>query len=219
MKYLGWAVFYEGKSDAFYLDVLIPKILRDVIANSNGGDIVEVPDQPSAKLGANGRDVNSVAKEACEFSDAFELLFIHSDKGGRGLQKTLDARSKAYCEAIEKECGIPHTQCVCITPKHETEAWILADPNAVLDSVGIVGEPTDFDLPSAPKEAEKLKDPKSAFQNALDKMNVRPRSRASSFLFPAIANRQNLQEVYRMSEIRALRDQVQASLTSLGFVA
>ena len=218
MKYLGWSVFYEGKSDAYYLDVLIPKILREIIGNSEGEHIVEVPDQPSIVMGQNGREIDSVATEACKFFESYEILFIHSDQGGRGLQGTLYARSAAYCEAIRAKCDITNARCICITPKHEIEAWVLADHQAVLDAVGIVGNPTDYGLPSTPRQAERLENPKETLMASLNKMRIRKRKQDVEFLFPAIANRQNLQKLYRIDAIGSLRDSLRRSLIELGFI-
>ncbi len=218
MKYLGWGVFYEGRSDAPYLDVIIPRIIRDVIATGDGDSIIEVPDQPSVRLGLTSREVTNVAKEACEFFEAFEIVFVHSDTGGRGLQATLACRSTAYCEAMHAECDLEAFRCICLTPRHETEAWILADGSAVLGSVGIEGDPQAYGLPASPQEAERLVDPKRVLNDALDAMNVRPRSRNLDLLFPTIANRQRLSELYRAQSIRNFRDGVRAALIGADFL-
>lgn len=218
MKYLGWGVFYEGPSDALYLDVIIPRIIREVIASGNGDALIEVPDQPSVRLGLTSREVEKVAREACEFFDAFEIVFVHSDTGGRGLQATLDCRSTAFCEAMHTECGMEPFRCICLTPRHETEAWILADGPAVLEAVGVVGNPVAYGLPASPQEAERLVDAKQTLMRALDAMDVRPRSRNLELLFSTIANRQNLEELYRAKSVRDFRESVHGSLVAAGFL-
>lgn len=219
MKYLSWAVFYEGNSDAYYFDVLIPRVLREVIANSNGDDIVEVPDLPAIRLGSNGRSVANVADEACASRDAFELIFIHADHGGRGLEQTLPDRSTAYCSAIRERCGIEDYRCICVTPKHETEGWVLADPAAVMGSVGLIGNPQRFGLPASANEAERLNDPKAVLKQALDRMGVRKRSQDVEFLFPAIANRQDLAEIYRVQTLSRFRECIKDALVSIRLIS
>ena len=218
MKYLGWGVFYEGETDAAYLDVLIPRIIRDVIANGQGDDIIEVPDQPSVRLGRKSRTVDNVAAEACEFFDAFEIIFVHSDTGGRGLEQTLDCRSSAFCAAMTERCDIDDFRCVCITPRHETEAWVLADGEAVLSAVGVNGSLATYGLPLSPQAAEGLPDPKKTLADALDAMNVRARTRHAELLFPAIANAQRLPQLYRAPTIRTFRDQVRHALVGGNFL-
>jgi hypothetical protein len=119
---------------------------------------------------------------------------------------------------MHAECELDAFRCICLTPKHETEAWILADGQAVLGSVGVEGNPLAYGLPASPQEAERLADPKRALNDALDAMNVRPRSRNLDLLFPTIANRQRLSELYRAQTIRDFRDRVHTSLIAAGFL-
>ena len=148
MRYVSWAAFYEGTSDALYLDVLLPRVIRDLIA-SEGYDPIEVPDVPAVKLGAHSRDVEKVAAEACAFQSAYDVVFIHSDTGGRGLERGLADRAAAYCIAMATLCSWPSDRCVTITPRHETEAWLLADSSAVTAALGYKGDPGELGLPPA----------------------------------------------------------------------
>lgn len=218
MKYLGWAVFYEGNSDAQYLDVLIPRIIREVIAHSDGDEIIEVPDQPAVRFGAHGRDVDLVAKEICSFTDAFEIVFVHADTGGRGLQNTLPSRSTAYCEAVRAECNLANFRCICLTPSRETEAWILADGPAILEAVGITGNPSSYGLPVNAHAAERLVNPKATLNSALDAMRVRERSRNLEVLYPSIANRQSLDQLYGSVTVRGFRDRLRGALRAIQFI-
>jgi hypothetical protein len=77
-----------------------------------------------------------VAREACKAADAFFFIFIHADTGGRDLAAGISARSRSYCEAMRELCGWPATRCIVISPRHETEAWILADAEAITATLG-----------------------------------------------------------------------------------
>lgn len=217
MKYVSWASFYEGPSDALYLDVLLPRIIRDLVAQ-RGIDIVEVPDFPAVRLGERGRAIESVAEEACEFSSAYDVVFIHADTGGRDLERGLANRAQAYCEAFNARCEWPLDRCLTITPRHETEAWLLADGQAVASTLGYTGNPVEIGLPANAKAAEKLGDPKQALAGAIREVRGRRRSHEISNLFPAIAQRQSLNVLRGSQSFASFEQRLGVCLQALGCI-
>jgi hypothetical protein len=191
MRYVSWAALYEGPSDALYLDVLLPRIIRDLIANE-GTELVEVPDAPAVRLGTNGRSVEKVAAEACSFRGAIDVIFIHADTGGRNLEQALTDRSDAYCIAFGSCCDWPGERCITMTPRHETEAWLIADSGAVTAALGYTGDPAELGLPGDARGAERLPDPKQVLRGAIDAVAGRRRGQRIDNLFPAVAQRQRL---------------------------
>lgn len=217
MKYVSWASFYEGPSDALYLDVLLPRMIRDLVAQ-RGVDVVEVPDAPAVRLGERGRAIENVAEEACEFSNAYEVVFIHADTGGRALEQGLDNRAQAYCEAFNARCEWPLNRCLTITPRHETEAWLLADGQAVAATLGYTGNPTEIGLPATAKAAEKLGDPKLTLANAMKEVRGRRRNYEIANLFPAIAQRQRLDMLRGSQSFASFEGRLSACLIALGCI-
>lgn len=199
MTYVSWATFHEGATDAAYLEVLLPRILEDIIAE-RGIHNSDVPATPGVRLGLNGRAVDDVANEACDAKDAFEIIFIHADTGGRGLAETLASRSASYCQRMYEICQWPTERCVQVAPRHETEAWVLADPSAVLGALGYNGDFRELGLPKDAAAAERLVDPKATLDTALGQVAGPRRRRARvEQLFPAIAQRQELSQLRRSS--------------------
>lgn len=92
---------YEGASDRVYFDVLIPRLMEEIVL-SFGTRLSTIPDFPAVVLRRG--TVEDVAREACEAKDAMHLCFIHSDIGGRNLELTLDARSVSYCTSMQTLC-------------------------------------------------------------------------------------------------------------------
>lgn len=217
MKYLAWAAFYEGSSDALYLDVLIPRVLRDILGRL-GNDIVDVTNSPIVRLGKNGRSVEAVANEACAFSDAFDIVFIHADTGGRGLEAALNNRSKSYCAAMKQLCDWPELQCVTVTPRHETEAWLLSDGQAVLSAFGYNGNPSDVGLPVSAQEAERLVDPKGVLAVAAQQIAGRRRAHNIDNIFPFIAQRQSLIALRASLSFKAFEGRPEACLRGLQLI-
>ena len=147
MSYVSWAIFCEGRSDGLYLEVMVARLMEDIVARE-GIRTVDIPQVPAIRLGSRGRGVGEVAVEACESRQAFELVFIHGDTGGRALEAKVAARSENYCDRMSHLCAWPPERCLAITPRHETEAWILADPLAVLSALGYRGRSSDIGLRS-----------------------------------------------------------------------
>ena len=217
MRYVSWAAFYEGPSDALYLDVLLPRIIRDLVARE-GIQLVEVPDVPAVKLGGGGRSVEKVAREACDFREAYDVIFIHADIGGRGLEQGIANRADAYCRALTACCEWPEERCITITPRHETEAWLLADGEAVTTALGYNGAPAEVGLPGSARAAERLNDPKQVLSAAIEKIAGRRRVRRIDNLFPAIAQRQRLELLRRSASFVTFEGRLRDALRALGCI-
>ena len=215
--YLAYALFCEGPSDFAYFEVLIPRLI-DSIVSDLGIRPVDRPDTPTLRLGQPDRTVESVAMEACRAKDAIHLAFIHADTGGRNQEGAVDARSTAYCEKMHEICDFPQPRCVLLRPRHETEAWVLADPNAVLEALGYRGSAADLGLPDNPGEAERYQDPKSCLDSALRRVTSNPRRQARTLL-PAIAQRQSIAELRRSASFSDFESRLETALQDLGILA
>ena len=101
--YLAYALFCEGPSDYSYFEVLLPRVIESTVLR--GGRVtVDVPERPAVRLGTRGRTVDEVAAEACGRRDAFHVVFVHADTGGRGQRATVGHRSRAYCGKMHELC-------------------------------------------------------------------------------------------------------------------
>jgi hypothetical protein len=140
MIYLAWAGFYEGNSDRSYYDVLLPRIMEEITL-AEAIQQVTIATTPVVQLGRNGREVDKVAREICDNKEQIHLCFVHADMGGRGLARHLTERSSGYCQAVQQLCEWNPVRCVTLTPRHETEAWVLADANAVRAALDYTGAP------------------------------------------------------------------------------
>ena len=94
--YLAYALFCEGSSDFAYFEVLIPRVIAALVAET-GIRPVDAPTEPTVRLGQADRSVPAVAAEACRHREAFHIVFIHADVGGHGQATRLNSRSTAYC--------------------------------------------------------------------------------------------------------------------------
>jgi hypothetical protein len=215
MTYVSWAVLYEGATDRAYFDVLIPRVMEEIVLKC-GIRLSTIPSGPAVLL---SRDtVEKVAKEACGAKDAFHLCFIHADTGGSGLESKLEFRSSAYCEAMRAKCEWPPARCIVIAPRKETEAWILADGVAVTSALGYSGLPTSIGLPVTALAAEQLADPKATLRDAMQIVRGRRRAINVDDLFTAIALRQSLDALRSTNSFIAFEKDLYLALADIGCV-
>jgi hypothetical protein len=218
MIYLAWAGFYEGSSDRSYYDVLLPRIMEEITL-AEAIQQVTIATTPVVQLGRNSRNVNDVAREICDNKDQIHLCFVHADTGGRSLAKRLTERSSAYCLAVQKLCAWNPVRCVILAPRHETEAWVLADPKAVIAALNYTGTPESIALPANGAAAEALPDPKAVLDAATIEVLGRRRRRSGSQLFTAIAQGQTLSALRQCSSFQTFENKLRLALASLGCIA
>jgi hypothetical protein len=216
MTYVSWAVLYEGSTDQAYFDLLLPRLMEDVVL-ARSVRPVTIPEIPATRLRRG--PVEEVASEACAAAASFHLVFIHADAGGRNLRTGLDQRSGAYCDAMNRLCNWPLQRCIRLSPSHETEAWILADPAAVADALGYRGLTSTIGLPSGAVEAERLSDPKEVLRQAIAQVRGRRRPLDIPQIFPSIAQRQDLDMLRKARSFSAFEADIVAALQDLGHIA
>lgn len=214
--YLAYALFCEGTSDYSYFEVLLPRVIESTVLRE-ARVTVDVPDRPSLRLGRRDRSVEAVAEEACRGREAFHIVFVHADAGGRGQRANLDQRSIAYCRKMRDLCELRSQRCVLLRPASMMESWALADPTAVLDALGYRGVPTDIGLPAGAEQAEAHQNPKACLDSALREVRGAGRSR-SGMLLPAIAQRQSIDALRRSRSFREFEVGLRGALGNLGIV-
>lgn len=212
MTYLCWAAMYEGNSDADYFNVLIPRLMEEIALS--GHRTPTIPLSPAVPIGRNSVEIS--AKYICENASAFHIVFIHADTGGRGLEENIYGHSCAYCDAISEMCNFDRDRCVVIAPRHETEAWILGDANAVVQSLGYTGPPENLGLPPNPAAAERLTDPKAVFNSAVNQVRGRQARRRAHPGYAAVAQRQDFGSLRQMPSFREFEDRLTVAMRSLG---
>ena len=214
--YLAYALFCEGPSDYSYFEVLLPRVIESSVMRI-GRVTVDVPERPSVRLGRKGRSVDEVAAEACDGREAFHIVCIHADTGGRGQLAKVDHRSTAYCEKMHELCELRSERCVLVRPASMTESWALADPQAVLDTLGYGGVPSDLGLPADAVQAEVHPNPKECLVSALRTVRGARKSRGDTLL-PAIALRQSIDALRRSNSFQEFESSLDTALRDLGIV-
>lgn len=215
MTYVSWAALYEGSTDKLYFDVMIPRLMDDMIIR-HGTRNATVPETPALYFSRGS--VEEIAKELCDSRDAFHIAFIHVDTGGRGQASRVPERGGAVPEVARGLCGWIEERCVVVAPTHEMEAWVLADANAVCEMLGYAGLPSDLGLPTSPRAAEALVDPKAVLTNAIKSVRGRRGELPAELIFPIVAQRQSTELLRRLASFEKFHNDVACALRSLGCI-
>lgn len=217
MNIISWAMFVEGSTDREYLGVVLPRVIEDIAFHSERGSEAQVPEQPVNVFGLSRRDFQTAAELICKAKDAFVILFVHGDTGGRGQQTTLADRTSALCKRVNDLCSFDTDFCIPVTPMQETDAWCLADRVALRAAFGLREGHQFSQLTGDPRDVEKIRDPKEvAYSIANEVIGGRRRSRVR-FPYAAVAQAQDLEVLRQLSQVQEMYGRVRHALSKVGY--
>lgn len=216
MTYVSWALYVEGPTDRSYLGIILPRLINHLLASANG-PMATVPDNPVEVFGIPKDKLETIAQLVCAGKDAFHLLFVHGDLGGRGIASTVDSRTCALCEKINERCDFQRDRCILAVPNREIEAWTLADPLAIRSAFGF---PADREVPHIPSKAqhvEGLPDPKVTRDDFLRAISAGRRRALPRWPYESIAQEQDVSRLLTVPSFAVLADATRAALRGLGY--
>ncbi|WP_121064252.1 DUF4276 family protein [Chachezhania antarctica] len=212
--YLSWAAYYEGSSDEKYFNVLIPRLIDNILLN-DGVRPYDVALTPSVTFGIPVRDFDTAADQICARREEFHILIVHADSGGRNLQKNIAFRREALVEKAVEKCGFEPSTTAFLTPIKELEAWAIADFEAVLAAFGAKSDPEGI-LPTTPKEAEALLDPKATLRDFSRSFSKRKNSDAG--IMVRIAQEQNIEVLRNAASFLEFEESLKLALEHVGCI-
>ena len=222
MRYLGLALFAEGSTDHKFLRPLLRRVTEDICA-SRASEQVEVSDvlelhSPPEVL-QEGR-ANRIAAAAREAAGAWNLLFIHTDGAGDPFLAR-HQRTRPASQLIRAELGSSGGSVVGVVPVRETEAWVMADGEALRQAFGTSLDDGALSIPSHPRLVEHILDPKAALEDAWlaarGGRSGRRRTKAAAFL-QGVGERVRLARLRDVPAFQVFEADLVAALNSLGIV-
>ena len=213
MTWLSWAAGYEGTSDRRYFELLIPRLIEDLVCSRGTVHRVDIPTQAAVLLKRGAAEV--MARQGCAERQAIALVFIHVDAGGRGQGPGNVLRAAACCEAMGRLCAWPPARCIPVVPAREMESWVIADPRAVAGVLGFRGELGRLGLPTSPEEAERVADPKASLREAVRIARGDGRRVDIGELLGGIAQRQDLGRLRQAASFARFERDLLAALIDL----
>ena len=211
-RYLVPAFFkdVEGPTDWPFLEPLCRRLLADVLVDAN--EPVEVQTRFLEVGHSRRRDNQSLIDDAADLSGVAQVLFLHADGKGDPVRAYRE-RIAPIAAAVDQagDCRL-----VGVVPVHETEAWMLADPTALADALGVT---TALDVPRSPGEIEALAKPKERLRevcarSAGGRRRRRRREAPRELLGQLVA----LQALRRLAAFQAFEEGLRQALRELGYL-
>jgi hypothetical protein len=220
MRYLALSLFAEGQTDQEFLPRLIFRSVTELSASISNQQ-VEIPEQfiRSRPTSKNLSGLSRPERVEALFGAALEsldLLFIHAD-GGSDPEAARTARVEPCCERLRVSFPNLRFRCVGLVPVYETEAWALADSDAILRALGTTKSAQELGLPISPQNAESRGDPKEILrkvQTAVQGARQRGRLRNPPIL-SILGETVSLTKLRQMNAFQAFETSVRQALLAL----
>ena len=136
MRYITFALYAEGETDHDFFHPLLIRAVADICLR-RGTDIVEVQEsfiRLPDMLPRNAPRERRIEAAIGAAVEAVGILFLHTDGNGNAAQSRERRIDPAFARVHRNH---PNLGLVPIVPVKETEAWALADSEALAQSLGI----------------------------------------------------------------------------------
>jgi len=220
MRYLGLALYAEGPTDYRFLSLLLHR-LTDALCVEKARELVDVSEVfPLTEPGRFKEEdrATRILEAARESWRTFNILFVHTDGGGDPATARQE-RVEPAAQRIREELSAENEGVVAVLPVRETEAWALADGEAVREAFGCTLDDAALGLPPHALEVEWVLDPKQVLEQAYAQVvgRRRPKRKASHYL-EAISQRLRLGSLRQLPAFKHLETELSSALVDLGFL-
>ena len=159
MQYLGLALYAEGPNDYRFLSPLLLRLCEAVCTEAQERvDIGDVLALNHARVTTDAPRADRIAQAAVEAASAWNVLFVHADADS-DVDAALRDREVPGLNLVQG-VGLTRSEGVAVVPVRETEAWTLADGDALRTVFGTLLGDAELGLTASGKALERVADPK-----------------------------------------------------------
>ena len=219
---LSLALYAEGPSDNCFLPLIIERTTRNIIDQRWPRDQYERIALSGVKIipkqrGKRDVCILSAAREACKNN----ALNVHSDADDKTTHRAQKERIQPGFDLVLKSTEKVCEHLIPLIPVQMTEAWMLADREALLYAIGVFGKPQGLRLPNA-SEVERDANPKHTLNEIVRQANLnRSSSKRSSYRrkidisdrYEYLAGRVDLSKLALVPSYQTFRDDLIEVLT------
>jgi hypothetical protein len=223
---LSLALYAEGPSDNRFLPLIIERTAQNIIDQYKLKGLHEDVDLSGVKIiskqqGKRDVCILSAAREACKYN----ALIVHSDADDKTSERAHKERIQPGFDLVLK---LKSTEKVCeylipLIPVQMTEAWMLADGKALLNTIGADRSSQSPRLPKV-SEIERDANPKHTLNEILRTANLnRSSSKRSSYrrkldvndCYEPLASIIDLSKLALVPSYKAFRNDLTEALASI----
>lgn len=177
MKNVAVALYAEGPTDQLFLPEVIRRTAKQNL-NRSGQQYIDVKPVDPISFSKIGMKQDECILQAARRAANYNILIVHADADYRTADKALKERFYPGYLLVQQaqedvcRCMLP------IVPVQMTEAWMLADPEALRAALGTSKNAQELGLPLKAKLVEADPDPKRTLKMIVSKANThrsRPR--------------------------------------------
>lgn len=219
MLYLDLALYAEGPTDYYFLRPLLQRLCEELCANEAPGpvDVASVLplDHPQEAVGRSREERILAAAKAAQ--GAWKILFVHAD----GASNPKRAREQQVAPSLDllRDSDEIDGVGVAVIPLRETEAWAIADGDAIRHAFGTTLSDGTLGLPSG-RAVEAEADPKAVLQAAFDatQPSSRRRKQGTSPYLNTIGEQVSLANLRRLSAFSTLEEELRIALRQIRII-
>lgn len=167
MRYLGLALYAEGRTDDRFLGPILRRLCEEVCAASPhlvefNDEILMLPDVAALRQARRDERILGAALQA---KGAWSILFVHADADGDAA-KARSERAQPGLDKLREAFDLVACQGVAVIPVQTIEAWAVCDGDALRKVFGTTLTDQALGLPPSARAVERLADPKQCLETA-----------------------------------------------------
>lgn len=161
MRALVTALYAEGPSDERFLPVLIQRTAATILAerSAHAVEVLEPMLVTPQERHTQAENILAVARQV----HGYHILFVHADADAPSRATTFQQRFEPGLRQVQNAHHNGDPVCadlVPVIPVQMREAWLLADPQALIDVIGTNLSADVLGIPRYSHQIEGLADPK-----------------------------------------------------------
>ncbi|MEV6847449.1 DUF4276 family protein [Actinoplanes sp. NPDC051411] len=207
MRFLMSALIAEGSSDDRFLPFLLRRCLEDVCA-ADFSEMVDVERVTVLRERMRPLAVPDIVDLVRRHENTFHLVFVHRDQDG-----STDRVQREWIDPLVVAWGDGRAErLIPVVPVRKTEAWVLADGDALRSVLGINWTDARLGVPARPADVERLPDPKVPIRELVSRLK-----RPIEDFYEELAESISLDRLSAVPSFAEARARIGESLAALGY--